>query len=321
MKNIINNSEDNINYIIELYNNFVSIKQIAKLFNVGETTMFRFFTINNIKTRTRQESYQTKHLNDFEKEQVLKLYFNSGLNREEIAKKLNLTQYSVKKLIKENVLKDKGKFLLNFSLNKKIISYEQKQLILGSLLGDASLCRRKRKCKQYQYEFSIIHGEKQLEYLNHSANILNCNVLKGIQKENSFGAGNAIYRINYHNKYELEPLYNMTHINGIKSITDDWLKEIDALGIAYWFMDDGSSYRSKKCGFTVQTHFHTQSFNKNDHEKLIIKLNSFGIESTISKVQDGTEMNIYIKQNSVNKLMDLIDPYIVDCMKYKIKRK
>jgi hypothetical protein len=32
-------------------------------------------------------------------------------------------------------------------------------------------------------------------------------------------------------------------------------------------------------------------------------------------------LTLAVRQKSVNNFMDLIEPYIVDCMKYKIKRR
>ncbi len=68
--------------------------------------------------------------------------------------------------------------------------------------------------------------------------------------------------------------------------------------------------------------FASQSFSKKENLRLMKKLSDFGIETTLRKIQDGTGYNIYVRQNSVNKLMDLIEPYVVTSdMKYKIKRR
>ncbi|MGI0058197.1 MAG: hypothetical protein ACREBJ_00380 [Nitrosotalea sp.] len=41
----------------------------------------------------------------------------------------------------------------------------------------------------------------------------------------------------------------------------------------------------------------------------------------LRKIKDGTGYNIYVRQKSVNKLMDLIEPFITPDLKYKIKRR
>ncbi len=321
MPSKIENTIQNIEKIKLLYQSGVSVAKIAKLFGVGQTTMFRFFDKNEIGTRSRQEAYEIKNLTQEQEENVWHLYHNTGLNREEIANRLKISQYSVRKLIDNQTLPGKQKFKQNMELNTVPLTYEQKQIILGSLLGDACLSCRKRHNSD-QLEFSIVHGEPQIEYIKHTANILNSNISEGIQGKNSFGCGNKIFRLSYCNKYELIKIHKITYFNGRKTITNEWLNEIDPLALAYWFMDDGSSSFSnhKK---TVSITFATQSFNKIEHDMLRNKLLSFGIDTTIQKSDVGTGMYIYIRQKSVNRFMDIVEPYIkiIPCMNYKIKRK
>jgi len=325
----VEDSQDNISRITKMYADGVSVKRIAELFGVGQTTMFRYFDRNGIETRTRDEAYEIKRLTPDQQNSVWDLYYNSSLNREGIAEKLGVSYYSVRAILDGNSLPGKEKFKLDLEKNTVLLTYEQRQLVLGSLLGDAHLSCRNRKyshratdiCKD-QLEFVITHAENQLGYIECAADLLKCNVSKGFQHKSSIGAGNPIYKLSYNNKYELIKIHQISYIDKRKTITNEWLKEIDAPALAYWFMDDGSSVRSKNSN-TVSITFATQCFNKIEHDMLRDKLSLFGLDTTIQQAGSGTNMKIYIRQNSTNRFMDIVEPTIsvIPCMTYKIKRK
>jgi hypothetical protein len=201
------------------------------------------------------------------------------------------------------------------------LTYEQKQMMLGSLLGDAGLhCRVRNGYKQF--EFYVAHGPKQLKYIKHTAKMLGANVGKYRQGPSSFCAGDIYYRYSYSNKQELQKIYDLCFKNGKKLVSSKWIKEIDHLALAHWFMDDGSSSFDITNNKTVMVRFATQSFSKKENLLLIKKLSEFGIEATLRKITDGTGYNIYVRQKSVNKLMDIVEPHIITSdMKYKIKRR
>lgn len=208
---------------------------------------------------------------------------------------------------------------------RSTLTYEQNQMILGTLLGDAGLHRRVRN-GFVQYEFYIAHGLAQEQYINYTANILGANVGLYYKGKKSFGPGGGYYRYSYSNKPELEKIYKLCFRNGKKFVSDKWLKEIDELALAYWFMDDGSSSynttsRKNKNKNSVVIRFSSQSFTKSEHKLLSKKLLSFGVETIIRKVSDGTGFQLYIKQKSVNRFMDIIEDHILPGMEYKIKRK
>lgn len=200
------------------------------------------------------------------------------------------------------------------------LSYEQTQMILGSLLGDAGIYHRIRN-KYDQFEFYVAHGAEQIKYIKHQAKILGVNVGSYYKSQKSFGPGGLYYRYSYSNKGELQKIHKLCFKDDKKYVTKKWLKEVDALAIAYWFMDDGSSSFDITNSKTVMVRFASQSFSKRENVFLIEKLLEFGIETTLRKIKDGTGYNIYVRQKSVNKLMDLVEPFITPDLKYKIKRK
>jgi len=90
-------------------------------------------------------------------------------------------------------------------------------------------------------------------------------------------------------------------------------KLLTRLGLAIWFMDDGS-YKSKACREKVIC---THGFNIKEIELLCFVLKEkFGLEAIPRKQVDGTE--IYILASLYNKLKKLISPYLVSSFNYKL---
>jgi hypothetical protein len=82
-------------------------------------------------------------------------------------------------------------------------------------------------------------------------------------------------------------------------------------------MDDGSADRS---GFI----FYTNNFKLSEVENLVKvlkqKLNlNCTIQSRISKILNKPQYLIYIRSNSVNTFLDLVKPFIIPSMEYKLK--
>jgi len=268
-----------------------------------------------------------KKLPEPTKDEVLKVksLYALGLNRIEVAQKSGMCEWAVRKILK-NEFRQEPKDWKHFSAEKREekLSNEQLQCFLGTLLGDASLIYRREL-----YEYQTSHCLEQKEYLEHIANVLNRKPHEYIKCENSFSPGKLYYRVGYNNKTTLEKIAKITTVNYKKSVTEKWVDAIDAIGIAYWFMDDGSSswYRkTKNHTWRSIVRFSTLSFNEYELKLLQYKLEKYNIGSYFIKCSDKKIKNyenryeIIIKEKSINIFFDMIEPYIVKCMKYKIKR-
>jgi hypothetical protein len=77
-------------------------------------------------------------------------------------------------------------------------------------------------------------------------------------------------------------------------------------------MGDGQSY-----SYGLQ--LCTDSFTKDDVERLIsVLINRYGLDASLRKMANNNGYRIYIKAKSMNKLYNLVSPYMVDSMMYKI---
>ena len=87
---------------------------------------------------------------------------------------------------------------------------------------------------------------------------------------------------------------------------------ISPLSVAVWHMDDG--YKRNDCN---AIRLSTDAFSKPDHLRLRAMLKkNFGIVSALHR--KGKYWNIYIPQHAVEKFTEIVEPYIVPGLKYKI---
>ncbi len=109
--------------------------------------------------------------------------------------------------------------------------------------------------------------------------------------------------------------YNLFYKNKKKIVPCNIEKLLTARSLAYWAMDDGSADRS---GFI----FHTNSFTLIEVELLVKVLkNKFDLNCSIQTRND-KEIKpyfIYVKGDSLNKLINLIEPYVIPHFSYKLK--
>jgi len=96
------------------------------------------------------------------------------------------------------------------------------------------------------------------------------------------------------------------------------VEEIDELGLALWFYDDGSLHK-KSYFYNINTH----SFSLEDQENILIPLlNKFGIFPKImpERKKDGRVFNyLYVgKHNGADKISKILRKYPVPSYSYKI---
>ena len=84
-------------------------------------------------------------------------------------------------------------------------------------------------------------------------------------------------------------------------------------GLAYWFMDDGPIKSIESKGIILNTH----GFYQVDVERLIEVLQTrFGLQAQARNQKEGCQ--IYISGHSYEKFVELVEPYVIEEMRYKI---
>ncbi len=180
------------------------------------------------------------------------------------------------------------------------LSKIQKQVILGSILGDGYM--RKKTNAHLQ----ITHSYKQKEYVDWKYKILKDLVLTKPSKYRG-NAGRVGYRFFTKSLPELTKIHDIFYKEREKIIPKGIV--LTPLILAIWYMDDGNkSYKS--------CYFNTQKFSRECQDNLMNSLNLIDIKSTLNK--DKEYFRIRITTESTQKLFKMIDKFIIPSMRYKI---
>lgn len=191
------------------------------------------------------------------------------------------------------------------------LTTKQEQLILGGILGDASIAMGNDRSHNARVHF--IQGIKQYEYC-----MWKYEQLKDIVKTKpkiaiNRGYGDKIVSFNTMSLPCITEIYNTTKINNITTVTENFLNMIKTpLALAVWVLDDGTLNRST---YVISLGDRT----KNEVELLQLWMESkWDIKSTIAYYTKEYVMRFSAKSESL-RLKELIEPYVeVDQMKYKI---
>lgn len=200
-------------------------------------------------------------------------------------------------------------------LNNIALSQEQQQVILGGLLGD-SYYNKKRKIIRFS------HSIKQEEYLNWKYSFFNDNDISKIySRYYQAGYENRYFEVkNIDNKLNDLYVYLNKHLysnNGRKKISLKYLRQLDSLGLAIWWMDDGclSIHKGNRYGKLC-----TECFNYEEH--ILLKKyfkDVWDIDVSI-KIEKNKYYFLRFNINALKKLISIIYKHVtmVPSMVYKI---
>lgn len=293
--------------LIQLCNNGLTDLELADHFNCSYTCISKYRRLLSI-TPNRKEN---NHFN-ITKEDLNELV-QSNLSDAEIGRKYNVyasTVYAKRK--KLNVTR------LSKIENAKIdLTDIQKQVLFGCVLGDGYL--NKVKSKNSTFEFN--HSLKQKEYVDYKFEYFknfpgrtfyfkrSPHKVTGISYETYTGS----LRTNKSFNYFWDHFYSNV---SKKRIPIELLEEYyTPLAMAIHFMDDGSFFQKNKNG-GGSAHIATCGFNSEELELFSSFLrNKYSIENNVDKYN-----RIYIKTVSLKHFMDLIRPYIIESMQYKLMK-
>nr|YP_004581319.1 putative site-specific DNA endonuclease [Schizomeris leibleinii]AEH05416.1 putative site-specific DNA endonuclease [Schizomeris leibleinii] len=203
----------------------------------------------------------------------------------------------------------------------------QKDVLIGCLLGDASMSLRKGKP---HYSIKFEQKADRAEYIYHIYDIFlpfvgSPPLLKFSNKEKTRKAiwfrtyqhDSLIFYYNLFYKQEKSSENPKLFDSIVKVVPKNIHKFLTPRAVAYWFMDDGTYHTDIKSG--VKTFlFSTQNFTKPDISLLCnALLTSFGIKTSIHKDKDF--WRIYVLSESTEELVSLIKPYLHKDFIYKLE--
>ncbi len=192
------------------------------------------------------------------------------------------------------------------------LSAKQKKVLIGLLLGDGhiELAPNKKSAR-----LKVEHCVKNSDYVEFLYQLFKNLVRMQPRTRSVKGFGQNFDRIGFTTLSLPELLFyrNLFYKDKAKIVPQNIEKLLTNIGLAVWFMDDGS-YKSRECKGKL---FCTHNFKTGEITLLCQVLkNKFDLEAIPRKQNDGTE--IYIRASSYERLNTIISPFIVKSFKYKM---
>lgn len=191
----------------------------------------------------------------------------------------------------------------------------QLDVIIGSLLGDARLeCRSVGLHQPITARLRVHHGEKQKDYVFWKYKVLRNFVLRGPQESLWDNPKRGLHEISwyFHTKstQNLGMLHSFFYKNGVKLLPEKIFDLLTPQMIAVWFMDDGSNNGGN---ITMNTH----GFSYPEQVSIVdFFKNRYDMNPTV--IKDRTKFKIAIGHSDYAKFLDIVRPFVISLMAYKI---
>ena len=239
----------------------------------------------------------------------------SGCN---LAKKFGMSNSTANRYLKKifpNRPKNQSLILANKKRVKSLIITENAhQIIIGSLLGDGSMVagsstrlviNHSTTQKEYAlYKKDLLEKENVVVYFRERNSSLTERKIKDrVLKDNGYVTVETVKTpdlVQYRESFY--PFGKRT----IPIITET----LNALGLAIWFMDDGSK--------NVSSYYLCSLAYTEDENKYLQKilLDNFNIKTSLHKNYD--KYSIYVKAESRTLFTSIVKPYVCESMSYKL---
>lgn len=198
------------------------------------------------------------------------------------------------------------------------MSEEQVNAIMGSMLGDGCFRKSGESTKAVHWN----HGQVQEDYVIHKYEVLQEFATRPPFVTENPGYGDYWVVLSLKALPIFHSMYTLMRPEGSekKTVTVEYLNEIThPIALAWWFMDDGSRTKDYNNG-----HIHTSGFSEEEVNLLCQWLTvRWGVEAKPCMVKHSSTGNyshiIVLPRDGYLAMMDLISPFVPECMEYKIK--
>lgn len=205
----------------------------------------------------------------------------------------------------------------------------KKSILIALCIGDGYITHQKQVKKGRIYHcnyLEISHGQHQRDYIEWKANLCKsvtgrkCNVREKKYKAKSIcGNPETSASIGYTftcSAPYFKVLRKWLYPNNRKKLDKKYISYLDEQGLAIWYMDDGSTYVSKSDrGFTVE--FSTHIPEKEAQDLIDLFKDKWNIQFYLHKKKDN-QYNIRAYSTNALKFIKMIEPFVPDCMAYKL---
>ena len=192
------------------------------------------------------------------------------------------------------------------------LSALQEEVLIGLLLGDGHIeLLPNGKSARLKVEYNV----KNSDYVDFLYKIFKNLVRMSPRVRTVEGFGGNFDRVGFTTLSlpEFLTFRDLFYFGKTKIVPSNISKLLTNIGLAVWFMDDGS-YKSRECrGKLLCTH----NFSNSEIALLCQVLDhNFGLRAIPRIQKDGTE--IYIKALSYERLKSIISPFMVKSFLYKL---
>ena len=196
---------------------------------------------------------------------------------------------------------------MDYNVSSKV---QMRGVICGMLLGDAGRCRN---------NLSIQHSVKQIGYAHFKRQLLERITRKAVNtRQWTTKEGYSLVRL----EPRLVPLTRVMvkrcYRSNIKTVTREFLEYLTLQGVAIWFMDDGSKSFKKRNGRIHAVEVTLNTYLSKEENEIIISYfkERWGIKWALNKSKGTYRLRMGTQE--ARKFCDLIEPFVVDSMRYKI---
>ena len=180
------------------------------------------------------------------------------------------------------------------------LSQQQRELVIGSLLGDGYLVKTTKG-----FAFRVNHSIRQKVYVDWKYSLL-----KNLVNSSPKSSGKCYYFRTVSHPY-FTYLHRQFYSDGKKILPSSLVEEnFTPFMLAVWIMDDGT-----KCGNQLRINSHCFSIEENIQLQKFLSA-KLGIKSVLNR--DKGMVRIRIIEESMEDLIAQIKPYIIPSMLYKL---
>jgi recombination protein RecA len=192
----------------------------------------------------------------------------------------------------------------------------QWQVLLGGLMGDGALSPSR---SGHAARFRWGHGAKQTEYADWKASLF-----RNVHVTRSTNAAGAVFH-DVQPLPELADLRRAVYVDGMKALSDDYLKQLTPLSLAVWYMDDGSfavrarGLHARTAERSGRSEICVQAFDPTSRERLRAHLaDTWGIDARLIERGARRQAFLVFGKDETAKLHALIAPFVHPSMADKL---
>ncbi len=193
-----------------------------------------------------------------------------------------------------------------------VLTKMQRDILVGLLLGDGCIeVLPKGDSARLKLEYS----GKQKAYIDWLHGVFRQWIIGDPKRKitQAFGQAYKKYWCTTLSSPIFKAFFDLFYRNHRKIIPQTIGELLTPIGLAVWFMDDGSTKSKESNGRLLCTH----AFSQSEVTFLCAVLKKkFHLGATPRRQRDGTE--IYISGHSSAQLRNLIEPFVISSMRYKL---